>query len=810
MKSRKEFAAAARGFLREHRGILIIMLLLLVERIIMLCIFGPTYNLKSDDLSYVEAGITFRHTGVINMRGVLSAQIMPGMPVWIGLYSFLFGEGTVLWLALKLTWIFWGVGAAWYVYRSVRIFAPKWCGVAAAAFMLTPEFAWADNLILSETPFLLLLSIMIYETLMMGKTAQSKYFRRCLAAFFGTLMLKPAIIVYPVFAAVYLLVKKYNVRLLLRQGLILCATVLCFVVPWTVRNYVHYDTFMPLTYGAGNPDLLGTYQGYGYPSDDSLDYKTNVEQVLRKKYAKFYMNGTPAPYLEKYLSLERDGIQANYRKSVWWKTNPKSMLMSYLVIKPYNMIFSVFSWGTILAWANPLGNCSRCLSAAVILLGLIASLINKRRRAEFGFLGITYLGQIYIYAMMFSFDRYAHPFLVMQYMMVGISLAEIVQLFRPKSPELLDIRGELPARERGSGVKALAIVSMLMFLVSHYLESSGALAKFAAVGKRSFALWTLEALCYVSVGCFVMAVAFFLSQRKFRPAVFLRWWGVTMFWSFALMLFSCLSVSIQLTPRRLFESLLPLTNNRYWFATSLLILYLLLPLLNAAVRAMTRRQHLLCLFTLTAVFVVLSNIAFYCDFAVLQKGANYPFFVLLYLTGAYFQKYHVDRPLWFWVTGYFAASLLTALSRPVLSRLVPHHAELFYQYNSIPVFFAAVCLLGFFSSCQIRNVRFASSLSEIAPLAFAVYLIQWHPELGPLFWKNFKMLSIYFDHSNGPAMILLTVLGVFVAACCMELVRRKIFSLLHVRNLVEKVSDGIEAKGKAWAAKLMRVSNFER
>lgn len=806
MKRSGNKTAVFRGFLREHRAIVIIMFLLLAERIALLCFFGPEYSLKSDDASYIAAGIAFRHTGMITMHGVLSAQIMPGMPVWIGLYSFLFGEGTALWLTLKLTWILFGVATAWYIYRSVRIFAPKWCGVVAAAFMLTPEFAWTDNLILTETPSLLLLSIMIYETLMMGKTAQSKYFWRCLAAFFGAFMLKANIIVYPVFAAVYLLVKKYDFRLLLKQGLILCATVLCFIVPWTIRNYVHYNTFMPLTYGAGNPDLLGTCQGYGYPSDDSLDYKTNVDQVARQKYAKYYASGTPKDYIQKYLSLEHDEIQASYRKSVWWKTNPKSLLMSYLVIKPYNMIFSVFSWDKLLSRANPLCFGSRCLSFAVILLGLIASLINKRRRAEFGFLGITYLGQIYIYAMLFSFSRYAHTLLPLQYMMVGIGLAEIVQLFRPKSAELLGSGGKLPYRARDGGVKALAVVSMLMFLVSHYLESSGTLANLAA----GSALWTLEALCYVSVGCFVMTVGFFLSRQNFRPAVFLRWWGVTMFWSLALMLFSCLSVNIHLTRFRLFESLLPLTNNRYWLATSLLILYLLQPLLNAALRAMTRRQHMLCLAVLTAVFVVLSNIAFYCDFAVLQQGANYPFFVLLYLMGAYFQKYPVNRPKWFWVTGYLGASLLTALSRPVLSRLAPHHVGLFYQYNSIPVFFAAVCLFGLFSSSKIRNVKLAEFVGKIAPLTFAVYLIQWHPELGPLFWKKFKIISLYLEQSSGPAILLITVLGVFAAACCMELIRRKISGLLHVGDLVEKASNEIEAKGKAWAARLTEASGSER
>lgn len=42
--------------------------------------------------------------------------------------------------------------------------------------------------------------------------------------------------------------------------------------------------------------MLGTYQGEQYPSDDELDYETNVEQVAKEKYADYYdENGEVLP-----------------------------------------------------------------------------------------------------------------------------------------------------------------------------------------------------------------------------------------------------------------------------------------------------------------------------------------------------------------------------------------------------------------------------------------------------------------------------------------------------------------------------------
>ena len=89
-------------FFLENKWILLLMLALFLERVIVLYQLGAEYSLESDDLSYVNSGIAFANSGAITMHGVLSAQIMPGMPVLIGVFVLIFGEGHLLWIALKL------------------------------------------------------------------------------------------------------------------------------------------------------------------------------------------------------------------------------------------------------------------------------------------------------------------------------------------------------------------------------------------------------------------------------------------------------------------------------------------------------------------------------------------------------------------------------------------------------------------------------------------------------------------------------------------------------------------------------------
>lgn len=416
-------------FIKENKWILLIMILLYLQRLYGMYTLGIEYSLKNDDLSYVNSGIEFAKSRTITMHGVLSAQIMPGMPVLIGFFSFVFGEGKLLWLVLKLSWFTMNSITAFFIYKTVTIFSPKWCGIIASMFLFAVDFVWMDNLILTETPFMLLFTIMIYSTVQMGKTKEKKYFWLCLSTYMLALMFKANIGIYPICAFMYLVLVKYDIRTLLKQGAILAGILLCFIVPWSIRNYIHYDAFIPLTYGSGNPKLLGTYQGQGYPVDEQLDYEKNVENVAKEKYSKYYdEEGDIEPYLERYVSLEKDGIKADYRLKEWIKRDPKSVLDSYLYLKPKYMINSVFYWQEIFDVPIEKILIFRQSEFWLCLFITFASFFLKRRRIVISFLWSVYLVNIYLYALNFSFSRYAATLMPVRFMIIGIGIPLIFQI----------------------------------------------------------------------------------------------------------------------------------------------------------------------------------------------------------------------------------------------------------------------------------------------------------------------------------------------------------------------------------------------
>lgn len=432
IKNRRPLRERAAGFFRSDRVVWILAALLLAERLVALHTLGAAYTLASDDLSYVHSGIVFARTGMVTMHsGWPSAQIMPGMTWLIGLFARVLGQGTSLWLALKLLWCAMGSLTAVFVFRSVRLYAPRWCAVLAVLPLFGPDFVWTDNLILTETPFLLCFAAMIYFTLRMGRDGDWRAFWGCLAAYLGGLLLKANIALYPLFVLAYLLCVHYPVKKLLRQAVVLVCVAACFLIPWTIRNYRLFDAFVPLTYGAGNPQLLGTYQGIGFPHDEDLNYQTNVDDVARRAYARYYSaDGTVPERYQKYLSLERDGIKARYRMDVWRREHLGSFVISYLILKPLQVVRGIFYWKRLFGipgtWVQALTD----VNGVVCLLLTAVALIRKRARPQVLFLAVLYLGNVLIYAMTFAYGRYNLSLMPARLILLGIGLGTLAPFRR--------------------------------------------------------------------------------------------------------------------------------------------------------------------------------------------------------------------------------------------------------------------------------------------------------------------------------------------------------------------------------------------
>ena len=409
--------------IKDNYPIYLILIISLILNIAAMINLGYKYTLGSDDLSYIESGITFLKEGKITMHGVISAQIMPGMTYIISLFAFIFGTKNFLWLSLKIAWIIMGVATIYIVYKSIRLYCSnKFIAIIPCLFFLSADYIWMNNIILTETPYILLFSLLIYHTLKLSQKQTKKDYILTIIYYICALLIRPNIALFPIFMIIFLILKKYNIKMLIKQCLIALCIVLVVIIPWTYRNYKLFETFIPLTYGTGNPLLLGTYQGIGYPTDEELDYETNLDKKLPKKMAYYLNEPTQKQYMKRYYLLEYDKIKAKYRMKEWWNKDKKSMIKSYLYLKPKSMLWTTFYWKTIFNIPEKVLVSIRKIEFILFILASITIIFDKNKIKEWVYLILLYVSQLALYSYTFSFSRYAISIYFMRYIIIGIAL----------------------------------------------------------------------------------------------------------------------------------------------------------------------------------------------------------------------------------------------------------------------------------------------------------------------------------------------------------------------------------------------------
>lgn len=435
---------------KKEFPILVILIIGFTLRIIALINNGAEYGLSSDDLSYVNAAITFVETGKITMHGVLSAQIMPGMIWLLAPFVLVFGTGYNLWLSIKLLWIIMGTLSMYGMYKVVTIKTDWKYGIIAALFMLAPDFIWTDNLILTETPFILASIFLLYNSIMLADTRNNKYFWYICFWYMFALLLKANIAPYPLFLFLYLWLKKYDMKLMVKQMFIAIGVLFVFWIPWTVRNYIQFDhKFIPLTYGAGNPKLLGSYQGKYVPNDADLDYYANVYSKMPEEMKVYYNDDGSLKeyydddkvwaenYMAKYYALELDDMKANYRISEWRKNNLSDYLFSLFVSKPKTIIFNSFYWKEgVFNIPVSFNFLLRKIDLVLFIIGSIAILLNRKLWKEWLLIVSFFAFEVLVYAYTFAFDRYSHSLHLFRFVIIGWGLSEGIKYIKKKRQQL--------------------------------------------------------------------------------------------------------------------------------------------------------------------------------------------------------------------------------------------------------------------------------------------------------------------------------------------------------------------------------------
>ncbi len=362
------------------------------------------------------------------------------------------------------------------------------------------------------------------------------------------------------------------------------------------------------------------------------------------------------------------------------------------------------------------------------------------------------------------------------------------------------LKNTAETRSRIPSLDLLRVVSMLMIILWHCLIHGGIITSYDTSPDKMtlefFSMILLMSFLSIHVNCFVLASGYFLCKSEFKLSRAIKLWAEALFWSvlFYIVMHYVDPDNFEITKREFFRSALPFTHDRYWFFTTYILMYILSPFCNLAIRAMSKRQHLVCIFSFFFIFIFLDGGIFWRQFTGLNFD-NVLYFMFLYFTSAYFRLYPPKKRPW-WI-GYIvsmaaAAIYITRLPELFLS-LIEKEVNIhpYVPYNSSLCVIGSICFFLTFLQMNVKGIIAKISVF-LSPLTFGIYLIHEQSDVRKYLWHILLEPRTYMDSEWFFPAILIMCFGIFIVCACLEKVRMLLFKHLYIDKLLEIFSSVLQ------------------
>lgn len=329
--------------------------------------------------------------------------------------------------------------------------------------------------------------------------------------------------------------------------------------------------------------------------------------------------------------------------------------------------------------------------------------------------------------------------------------------------------------KRDSNIELLRIIAMLFILLHHLIVH--AVYPDVMIGKNGanteyFVYSILNGFFYVAVNLFVLISGYFGIRLRAK-----RIWSLYLqcgFYGLLTYLFGVMVGNVPFVPHTIItKSLLIFSHlSSWWFVVCYLILMVISPFLNYAIKQMEKKEYLWVLACFTFVQMYLGW--FWQKEAYDTSGYSYLNFIYIYLIGGYMHRFVCEnkpsskRPIELWL--YLGCALLFGICN--IARIyfkIPFGS--LWAYNNPIIVIGAVGLFLFVRSFDIQS----NIINKLGEGVFAAYLITDIGYVGDLLYPAYGE----FVHSI-PSIILrifitfITATVTLLVACIIDIIRARI------------------------------------
>ncbi|MBS7020727.1 MAG: acyltransferase [Firmicutes bacterium] len=367
---------------------------------------------------------------------------------------------------------------------------------------------------------------------------------------------------------------------------------------------------------------------------------------------------------------------------------------------------------------------------------------------------------------------------------------------------------------RDSNYELMRIISMLMIVIWHILTHGQVVTGMTGISATIMKL--LQTIIVIHVDSFILVTGYYQCKNKFnfKKAISLN----NQSWFYrVVILFIMLGFDwIQVGKVELFQMVFPLDFDAYWFVKMYLFLYCLSPFINKLLKNLEKAQFqklLITLFIILSVLPTFSMQTLYSD----AGGYSLPFFVLLYLLGAYFRYYPIQKSRILKVNTEHKNQLLFLIIFIFLftfnflfhqfgTQLVAYNGELTkyfgdvitldtFNYDNSFVLLGALFYFFYFGTLHFQS----NMINHISSLTLGVYLIHDNPYIRQ---KLYPLLGFSEGNTYSGLKIFVKIFAcaliIFIVCAIIEWIRQLLFK--GIKHL--KITKWIQNKWYHYIASL--------
>lgn len=343
---------------------------------------------------------------------------------------------------------------------------------------------------------------------------------------------------------------------------------------------------------------------------------------------------------------------------------------------------------------------------------------------------------------------------------------------------------------------------MLMVVVLHVLKQGGILDSLEVFSIKYEAAWLLETVVFCAVNCYAIISGYVGVRSRYKYSNLAVLWLRVLYYSIIITILFFVFLPSVIGKKTIFSAVFPVFANQYWYFSAYVLLFVLMPVLNTALKKLSeKRLRWIVIITLTITSVILPiTQAVFGDSFKIDRGYSSLWLIILYLVGGYIRQYGLlkQTKTSVLVLLYCGSAVLTwgsKLSIQLLSNMIfgkIKFDQMFICYNSITVLASAVFLVLIFE--RIKTKKAAKALiGFVAPLVFSVFLIHTHPLVFNMLKDRFVWVSEMPLYAMIP-MVLGISLAIFIICCVIDLIREGLFRLLDLKGRLFRLETKIKQR----------------